>query len=338
MSELLSSAAAALGAPEHLVERSAAARAAAEGVSVDDLLAAWAGGAPAPAGPAPPTAAPSPSPPAAEPEAAVSAPGPAPAAPSSPEPLAAAAAAMAGRPAAVLAAPPAPARVSRAEAMDFEAVITSPTTGITERMAAAAPRWLAVLLFAVPLVGLTYLVTFANGPSCGAGGQLSVDRLTGEVENCDGSEFAAGGGAAGVDIRALITEGSALYADPSNCTSCHGASGEGGSGPALAGEVLALFTMCVDHIEWVALGTTGFQDAGRASYGDTGKAVGAGGQMPSFQDTLTESQIAAVVFYERVVFGGQDPEEAVFDCGFAEPEGEAEEGAPAGETDENAAA
>ena len=43
MSETLAAAAAALGAPEHLVERSAAARAAAEGVSADDLLAAWAG-------------------------------------------------------------------------------------------------------------------------------------------------------------------------------------------------------------------------------------------------------------------------------------------------------
>lgn len=94
--------------------------------------------------------------------------------------------------------------------------------------------------------------------------------------------------------------------------------------------------MCTDHMEWVGLGTTGFQDAGRATYGDSGKAVGAGGQMPSFQDTLTEDQIAKVVFYERVVFGGQDVEEAVFDCGFAEPEdGDGEP--PAEEADENLA-
>ena len=328
MSGLLAAAAEALGAPEHLVERSAAARAAAEGVAVDDLLAAWAGGAPPPSsGAAPPPAAAQPPPPAADPAAPAA---PAPAAPPAPEPLAAAAAAMALQPAAAAASPPAPARVSRSEALDFEAVVTNPTTGITERIAAAAPRWLTVLLFAVPLVGLTYLVTFAGGPNCGSGGQLSVDRLTGEVENCDGSEFAVGGGAGGVDIRALVAEGTALYADPSNCASCHGGGGEGGSGPALAGGVLGVFSMCVDHIEWVSLGTTGFLDAGRSVYGDTGQAVGAGGQMPSFQDTLTESQIAAVVFYERVVMGGQDPEEAVFDCGFAEPEGEE---APAEETD-----
>ena len=72
MSEILAAAAAALGAPEHLVERSAAARAAAEGVSADDLLAAWAGGAPAPSPSAP---APSSEPSAAAP--AVSAPAPA---------------------------------------------------------------------------------------------------------------------------------------------------------------------------------------------------------------------------------------------------------------------
>ncbi len=47
MSDLLTAAAAALDTPEILVERSAAARAEANGTSVDDVLAAWAGGAPA---------------------------------------------------------------------------------------------------------------------------------------------------------------------------------------------------------------------------------------------------------------------------------------------------
>ncbi len=50
MSELLSAAAAALGLPEDLAQRSAEARAAETGASVDDVLAAWAGGAPAQAG------------------------------------------------------------------------------------------------------------------------------------------------------------------------------------------------------------------------------------------------------------------------------------------------
>lgn len=54
MSELLEKAAAALGLPQPLVQRSAAARAAETGADVDEILAAWAGGeAPAPAAAAP---------------------------------------------------------------------------------------------------------------------------------------------------------------------------------------------------------------------------------------------------------------------------------------------
>ncbi len=61
VSELLTAAAGALDVPEPLVERSAAARAAANGSSVDDVLAAWAGGATvAPAAPAAATPPPAP--------------------------------------------------------------------------------------------------------------------------------------------------------------------------------------------------------------------------------------------------------------------------------------
>lgn len=66
MSEFLAAAAAVVGGPEELVQRSAAARAQAQGVSVDEILQAWAGGsavAPAPAAEAPAPA------PAAEPAA-----------------------------------------------------------------------------------------------------------------------------------------------------------------------------------------------------------------------------------------------------------------------------
>lgn len=57
MSELSAAAAAALGLPEAIVQRSAAARAAETGMSVDDVLAAWAGGGdiPAPASSPEPT-------------------------------------------------------------------------------------------------------------------------------------------------------------------------------------------------------------------------------------------------------------------------------------------
>lgn len=59
VSDLLTAAAESLNVPEPLVERSAAARATANGTTVDDVLSAWAGGAPATAAA---TAAPSPSP------------------------------------------------------------------------------------------------------------------------------------------------------------------------------------------------------------------------------------------------------------------------------------
>lgn len=54
MSDLLEAASAALGTPPELVRRSAAARAQANGTTVDDILAAWSGGAPAPAAEAAP--------------------------------------------------------------------------------------------------------------------------------------------------------------------------------------------------------------------------------------------------------------------------------------------
>jgi hypothetical protein len=96
MSELSAAAAAALGLPEAIVQRSAAARAAETGMSVDDVLAAWAGGGdiPAPAAPAeaPETEA---APPGAESESPAeeteAAPAPPPAAPAEPEPAPAAA-------------------------------------------------------------------------------------------------------------------------------------------------------------------------------------------------------------------------------------------------------
>lgn len=66
MSELLEAAAAALDTPAELVRRSAAARAEATGATIDDILAAWAGGTAAPA--APKAAEPAEAP-AAEPEA-----------------------------------------------------------------------------------------------------------------------------------------------------------------------------------------------------------------------------------------------------------------------------
>ena len=60
MSELSAAAAAALGVPEPIVMRSAAARAGETGMTIDEVLSAWAGGETAPVAPAAPAAAPEP--------------------------------------------------------------------------------------------------------------------------------------------------------------------------------------------------------------------------------------------------------------------------------------
>jgi hypothetical protein len=97
-------AAAAMNIPEDLVQRSAAARAAATGASIDEVLAAWAGGAPAPAATAAPEPATAPEADAPKPE-----PQPVPDAPiPTPQPAAAAAAPAAPSPAAAPLPPSAP--------------------------------------------------------------------------------------------------------------------------------------------------------------------------------------------------------------------------------------
>ena len=323
MSEFLAAAAEKLGAPEELVERSARARATAQGVDVDSILSAWAGGAaaPAPAATPPPTPEPAgaePTPADDGPPDATPAPTPAPvAAPPAPAPAAPAPAA----PAAVATARPVPERVSPAEAAGFDVVTTVAASSLKERTVSTLPRWLTLLFMILPLAGLTYLVTFSGGPECGSSGQLAVDRIGGIVVGCDGALFGGAGFGDGPNPRDIVATGSGVY---SQCSSCHGADGGGGAGfPVLSGgAVVSTFSSCADHIEWVRLGSSGYQAAGRSTYGDDAKPVGGGGQMPGFA-TLSEDDLRAVVFFERVTFGGENPGEALANCGYIEPEGEA---------------
>ncbi len=328
----LSAAAAAMGLPEALVERSAAARAAETGASVDEILAAWAGGEAAPAGAeavaeAQATArngeetkaeeqAPS------TPEADVPAPEPVTA---SVEPIAAP-----GAPTAPTRAP-LPAEVTAAQAAHLPEVTTVPTAGIRERTNFVIPRWLTGLMIVAPLFALFALGGSATG-ACGEATELASDIITGEIVNCDGSEFT--GGAVGGRGTDFVTLGAGIFAGSEvagvNCSGCHGAGGQGSAtGPPLTG-VLTTFGSCSDHTEWVTLGTTGFQAAGRSTYGDTGKTVGGFGTMPSFSGSLTAEQIAAVAAFERVRFGGEDTDTALVDCGLVEPEGSEGENATEG--------
>jgi mono/diheme cytochrome c family protein len=159
---------------------------------------------------------------------------------------------------------------------------------------------------------VAYVLVSPNGPDCGTAGQLDIDPATGLAVNCDGSEY-------GSSVVDFFSQGAAIYAQ---CTACHGSGGEGGVGPAFAGgAVLATFPagQCVDHVEWVTLGTSGFPEP---TYGATNKPVGGVGVMPAFGNALTPQELRAVVLYERVAFGGEPVEEAQIDCGLVTAEGE----------------
>lgn len=321
----LAAAAAALGIPEALAQRSAEARAQETGSTVEDILAAWAGGGPAPAASKPVEAAeepggPSePTPDVETPEVTIEIPA---SKVESPTPATVGAVTRSAI----------PAEVTMAEAANIPVVVTVPTTGIMERTNFTVPRWLAFLFFLIPAVALFALGGAATG-DCGSATELQTDVVTGAIVNCDGTPFegsSTGGGS--TDYIALgqsIYDGQEISAV--NCAACHGAGGGGGVGPALNG-VLTTFGACSDQDEWVALGSAGFKAAGRNTYGDTGKPVNQG--MPGFSASLSAEQIAAVSAFERVRFGGGDPDAVLTDCGLVEPppgEGEGTDGVTPGE-------
>jgi mono/diheme cytochrome c family protein len=311
----LAGAAQALGIPEALVQRSAAARAQETGMSVDEILAAWAGGEVVDSAPAPKPDEPE-KPPAEETAQEETAPAE-PAAETAPpviveddqalEPVVAAASRVT------------PAEVTAAEAAFLPEVVTVPTAGIRERTNFTLPRWLFGLMLIIPAFALFTLGGSATGV-CGDATELETDVVTGEIVNCDGSEFTGSGiGGGSTDFIAL---GEAVYNGSAvggvNCSGCHGANGGGGSGPALNG-VLTTFGRCADHEEWVRLGSNGFQAAGETTYGDTNKPVGGAGIMPAHA-SLTDEQLASVSAFERVRFGGGSPDVVLADCGLTEDE------------------
>ena len=303
-SELLAAASQALSAPEVLVGRSARARAAASGVAPEQVLADWAGvEAGAAAASAPAAEAPAPASEAAAPVTA--------AAPTPELDVEVVSPQATDEPP-----QPEPEPEPEPEEEPEEALIGAPGLKVTRRR--SLPRWLAASFVVVPIVALFYAATFASGPGCGDGGALAVDAVTGVAENCDGSEFGSRGG----NPLAL---GAALYSVEAlpACSSCHGNDGGGGTGPGLAGgSVVETFPACVDHIQWVTLGTARWREEVGDTYGASNKPVGGGGIMQSYEAGLSPEEIAAVVLFERVTFGGQDAAEATADC-LGEGEAEA---------------
>jgi len=96
----------------------------------------------------------------------------------------------------------------------------------------------------------------------------------------------------------------------SQCAGCHGGSGGGGAGRPLAdGEVLKTFPNIANQLEFIRLGTAGFEGE---VYGDPNREGGAheglsynGKPMPTFS-SLTDAQLLEVARHERETLSGEE--------------------------------
>ena len=292
MSDLVNKVAEILNAPVDLVQRSAEARAAASGVSVDDVLSSWAGGESVAA------SAPKEEAPVVE-EAPVEE---------------------------VVEEAPVEEVVEISVSSPITRQVTkslsfaNETMGIKLNSENLLPKWLNFSFIIIPLFILVGLISSSNTQDCGERGMLNVDRKSQEAVNCDGSPY-EGRGVAATNTVNYIAIGQEVYAGAAACAGCHGGGGGGGVGPAFIGGALyTTFPTCADHTKWIQLGSAGWQAEVGPTYGAE-ETVSIGG-MPGFQGKLTEDELYAVVVFERVVFGGGNTEEVLRDCGLLETDEE----------------
>jgi len=106
-----------------------------------------------------------------------------------------------------------------------------------------------------------------------------------------------------------FTRGRTVYGNV--CSACHGSAGEGGIGPAMD-TVIATWPTCDEHVEWVTLGSDGWQREHGDTYGATNKPVTGG--MPPMTEQLTIEEISAVAGFERSQYGGLAPDVATQQC------------------------
>ena len=300
MSELVNKVAEILNAPVDLVQRSAEARAAASGVSVDDVLNSWAGG-----------------------ESVASS------APKEEAPVVEETAEE------VVEETPVEEVIAEAPVEEIKEVSVSSavtrqvtkslsfaneTMGIKINSENLLPKWLNFSFIIIPLFILVGLISSSNTQDCGERGMLNIDRKSQEAVNCDGSPY-EGKGVAATNTINYIAIGQEVYAGAAACAGCHGGGGGGGVGPAFIGGALyTTFPTCADHTKWIQLGSAGWQAEVGPTYGAE-ETVSIGG-MPGFQGKLTEDELYAVVVFERVVFGGGNTEEVLRDCGLLETDEE----------------
>ena len=303
MSDLVNKVAELLNAPVDLVQRSAEARAAASGTTVDAVLSSWAGGesvaSAAPAAEAPKEEAP------VEEEVVEEAPVEEEVVEEAPveEKI-------------LVGATNAVRKVSK------QVSFVNETMDIKTNAESKLPRWLNVSFIVIPVFILIGLISSSNTQECGERGILDIDRKSQQSVNCDGSPF-EGKGVAATNTINYVALGQQVYSGGAACAGCHGAGGGGGVGPAFTGGALyTTFPTCADHTKWIQLGSANWQSEVGPTYGAE-ETVSIGG-MPGFQGKLTEDELYAVVVFERVVFGGGDTEEVLADCGLLES-GEEEE-------------
>ena len=301
MSDLVNKVAELLNAPVDLVQRSAEARAAASGTTVDAVLSSWAGGesvaSAAPAAEAPKEEAP------VEEEVIEEA-------PVEEE---------------VVEEAPAEEKIlvgatSAVRKVSKQVSFVNETMDIKTNAESKLPRWLNVSFIVIPVFILIGLISSSNTQECGERGILDIDRKSQQSVNCDGSPF-EGKGVSATNTINYVALGQQVYSGGAACAGCHGAGGGGGVGPAFTGGALyTTFPTCADHTKWIQLGSANWQSEVGPTYGaeDT---VSIGG-MPGFQGKLTEDELYAVVVFERVVFGGGNTEEVLADCGLLESDEE----------------
>ena len=302
MSELVNKVAEILKAPIDLVQRSAEARAAASGKSVDEVLSSWAGGESVEAS-APKEEAPAEEVPVEE-------------APAEEVPVEEASVAEAPTEEAPVEEASVAAAVTQKITKSYSVI--NETMGIKTNSDTLLPKWLNFSFIIIPLFILVGLISSSNTQECGERGMLNIDRKSQQAVNCDGSPY-EGRGVASTNTINYIALGQEVYAGAAACAGCHGGGGGGGVGPAFTGGALyTTFPTCADHAKWIQLGSAGWQAEVGPTYGaeDT---VSIGG-MPGFQGKLTEDELYAVVVFERVVFGGGNTEEVLIDCGLIETE------------------
>ncbi|MGB6058658.1 MAG: cytochrome c, partial [Microthrixaceae bacterium] len=93
------------------------------------------------------------------------------------------------------------------------------------------------------------------------------------------------------------------------CSGCHGATGQGsGANPALTGDtgVAEVFTSPGSQVAWVAVGSSGFANAGLKTYGDADIKRPINGGMPAWGDSLTPDELMDVVLHERTTIDSEE--------------------------------